>query len=99
MQSDAGAGGEGADASIARSGETLRQGEWRDELLRAGIRGRAGQQTRFARLEPLPGCRWLHADGEKTPPLSPPLAGGMQGGERIASGGDERRGAHRQRGG
>ena len=28
-----------ADTTIARSGETLRQGEWRDELLRAGIRG------------------------------------------------------------
>lgn len=53
-----------ADASIARYGETLRQGEWRDELLRAGIRGKSGQHIRFARLEPLPGCRWLHADGE-----------------------------------
>ncbi|MCW5969289.1 MAG: hypothetical protein KIT57_12315 [Blastocatellales bacterium] len=56
-----------ADASIARSGETLRQAEWRDELLRAGIRGKAGQHIRFARLEPLPGCRWLHADGESRP--------------------------------
>lgn len=56
-----------ADASIARSGETLRQSEWRDELLRAGIRGKAGQHIRFARLEPLPGCRWLHADGETRP--------------------------------
>lgn len=64
-----GAGGEGlpADTSITRSGETLRQGEWRDELLRAGIRGKAGQHIRFARLEPLPGCRWLHADGETRP--------------------------------
>jgi adenine-specific DNA-methyltransferase len=53
-----------ADASIARSGETLRQGEWRDELLRAGIRGKSAQHIRIARLEPLPGCRWLHADGE-----------------------------------
>ena len=53
-----------ADASIARSGETLRQGEWRDELLRAGIRGKAGQHIRFVRLEPLPGCHYLHADGE-----------------------------------
>jgi adenine-specific DNA-methyltransferase len=53
-----------ADMSIARSGETLRQGEWRDELLRTGIRGKAGQYIRFARLEPLPGCRYLHADGE-----------------------------------
>jgi len=58
---------EPADASIARSGETLRQGEWRDELLRTGIRGKAGQYIRFARLEPLPGCRWLQADGETRP--------------------------------
>ncbi|WKT81424.1 site-specific DNA-methyltransferase [Thermosynechococcus sp. PP45] len=56
-----------ADTSIARSGETLRQAEWRDELLRAGIRGKAGQYIRFARLEPLPGCRFLHADGETRP--------------------------------
>ncbi len=56
-----------ADASIARCGETLRQGEWRDELLRVGIRGKAGQHIRFVRLEPLPGCRWLHADGETRP--------------------------------
>lgn len=56
-----------ADSSIARSGETLRQGEWRDELLRAGIRGKAGQHIRFARLEPLPGLRHLHADGETRP--------------------------------
>lgn len=53
-----------ADASIARSGETLRQAEWRDELLRTGIRGKGGQYIRFSRLEPLPGCRWLHAEGE-----------------------------------
>ncbi|RLC97517.1 MAG: site-specific DNA-methyltransferase [Chloroflexi bacterium] len=58
---------EPADASIARSGETLRQAEWRDELLRTGIRGKAGQHIRFTRLEPLPGCRWLHADGETRP--------------------------------
>ncbi len=56
-----------ADVSIARSGETLRQAEWRDELLRTGIRGKKGQYIRFARLEPLPGCRWLHADGETRP--------------------------------
>ena len=56
-----------ADASVARSGETLRQAEWRDELLKTGLRGKAGQHIRFARLEPLPGCRWLHADGETRP--------------------------------
>ena len=53
-----------ADHSIARSGETLRQAEWRDELFRAGIRGKGGQHISFARLEPLPGARYLHADGE-----------------------------------
>ncbi len=55
------------DTSIARSGETLRQDEWRDELLRTGIRGKKGQRIGFARIEPLPGCRWLHADGESQP--------------------------------
>jgi adenine-specific DNA-methyltransferase len=58
---------EPADSSIARSGETLRQAEWRDELLRTGIRGKAGQRIRFSRLEPLPGARWLHAEGETMP--------------------------------
>jgi adenine-specific DNA-methyltransferase len=53
-----------ADGSISRSGETLRQQEWRDELLRTGIRGRAGQRIEFSRVEPLPGTRWLHADAE-----------------------------------
>jgi adenine-specific DNA-methyltransferase len=56
-----------ADASVARSGETLRQAEWRDELLKSGVRGKAGQYLRFSRLEPLPGCRSLHAVGETRP--------------------------------
>ncbi len=56
-----------ADLSIARSGETLRQTEWRDELLKTGIRGKNGQRIRFSRLETLPGCRWLHAIGETKP--------------------------------
>ena len=60
--------GEGnADASVARSGETLRQDEWRDELLKTGIRGKAGQRISFVRLEPLPGTRWLHTEGETRP--------------------------------
>ncbi|MDQ3020574.1 MAG: site-specific DNA-methyltransferase [Bacteroidota bacterium] len=53
-----------ADNSIVRSGETLRQSEWRDELLRSGIRGKNGQYILFSRVEPLPGTRWLHADAE-----------------------------------
>ena len=56
-----------ADESVARSGETLRQGDWRDELLKTGIRGKAGQHISFARLEPLPGASWLHVEGETHP--------------------------------
>jgi adenine-specific DNA-methyltransferase len=46
-----------ADASVTRSGETLRQSEWRDELLKTGIRAKAGQKISFSRVEPLPGTR------------------------------------------
>lgn len=53
-----------ADTSLARSGETLRQAEWRDELLKTGIRGKGGQKIEFCRVEPLAGTRWLHADAE-----------------------------------
>ena len=53
-----------ADASIARSGPTIRQSEWRDELLKTGIRGKGGQMINFSRVEPLGGTRWLHADAE-----------------------------------
>ncbi len=56
-----------ADDTVARSGETLRQSDWREELLKTGIRGKAGQFIRFARLEPLPDHRHLHADGESLP--------------------------------
>jgi adenine-specific DNA-methyltransferase len=56
-----------ADESVARSGETLRHGEWRDELLKTGIRGKRGQFILFSRVEPLPGTRWLHAEAETRP--------------------------------
>jgi len=56
-----------ADESVSRSGETVRQDEWRSELLRAGIRGKGGQMIRFSRVEPLSGTRWLHADAETKP--------------------------------
>jgi adenine-specific DNA-methyltransferase len=58
---------ERADESVARSGETLRQSEWRDELMRAGIRGKNGQMILFSRVEPFYGTRWLHADAETKP--------------------------------
>jgi adenine-specific DNA-methyltransferase len=53
-----------ADESVARTGETQRQGDWRDELFKTGIRGKSGQRIAFSRVEPLPGTRWLHADAE-----------------------------------
>ena len=56
-----------ADDSVARRGPTIRQGDWRDELLKTGIRGKGGQRVRFVRLEPLPGQRHLHAEGETRP--------------------------------
>ena len=52
-----------ADVSVARSGETARQGQWRDELLKAGIRGKGGQKLQLADLEPLPDARYIHAVG------------------------------------
>ena len=53
-----------ADASIARTGETLRQSQWREELYQTGIRAKGGQRIAFSRVEPLTGTRWLHADAE-----------------------------------
>ncbi|MGC2697594.1 MAG: site-specific DNA-methyltransferase, partial [Candidatus Angelobacter sp.] len=52
------------DASVARKGPTLRHSEWRDELLKTGLRGKSGNQINFSRVEPLAGTRWLHADAE-----------------------------------
>ncbi len=53
-----------ADTSVARKGATLRHAEWRDELLKTGIRGKGGQKIEVSRVEPLAGTRWLHADAE-----------------------------------
>lgn len=54
---------EEADAAIARSGESSRQHQWRDEMMKAGIRGKGGQMLHFAELEALPGTRYLHLSG------------------------------------
>jgi adenine-specific DNA-methyltransferase len=51
-----------ADVAIARSGESSRQHQWRDELLKTGIRGKGGQMLRFAGLDSLP-TRHLHLSG------------------------------------
>ncbi len=53
-----------ADISVGRSGPTLRHAEWKSELLKTGIRGKGKQIIEFSRIEPLPGTRWLHAEGE-----------------------------------
>jgi adenine-specific DNA-methyltransferase len=53
-----------ADRSISRSGETSRQNDWIARMLSSGIRGKSGQVMEFARIEPLAGTRWTHADAE-----------------------------------
>ncbi len=50
--------------SAVRSGETLRQEQWRDELLKTGVRGKGGQKIEFSRVEILSGTQWIHADAE-----------------------------------
>lgn len=52
------------DFSIIRSGETLRQREWREELLKTGIRAKNGQKIEFSSVEPLPGTQFIHATAE-----------------------------------
>jgi adenine-specific DNA-methyltransferase len=52
-----------ADESIARSGESARQHAWRDELLKAHVRGKGGQVLRLAELETLPDTETLHCTG------------------------------------
>lgn len=52
-----------ADESVSRGGESVRQDEWRDELLKTGLRGTGGQRISLTRLEPLP-VPDLHAEGE-----------------------------------
>ncbi len=40
------------------------QQEWRDELLKTGIRGKNNQKIEFMRIESHPATKWLHADAE-----------------------------------
>jgi len=49
---------------VARSGETLRQSEWRDELLRAGVRAKGGKTIEFSRVEAARGFRYVQAEAE-----------------------------------
>jgi adenine-specific DNA-methyltransferase len=52
------------DNSVSRSGETLRQAEWRDELFKTGVRTKGGKKIGFSRVEPLSGTRFIQAEGE-----------------------------------
>jgi adenine-specific DNA-methyltransferase len=51
-------------SSVARSGETIRQTEWQDELLRTGVRGKGGTKIEFSRVEPLAGTKFIQAEAE-----------------------------------
>jgi adenine-specific DNA-methyltransferase len=55
---------QGTGESVARSGETLRQSQWRDELLKAGVRAKSGRKLEFTRVEPLSGTRWIQCEAE-----------------------------------
>ncbi len=64
LEQDASTSSASADTSIARSGETNRQAEWRDELLRAGVRAKGGIIIQFTRVEPLAGTKYIQAEAE-----------------------------------
>ncbi len=53
-----------ADSSVSRSGETLRQSEWKDELYRTGVRAKGGKSIEFTRVETLSGTKYLQAEAE-----------------------------------
>lgn len=53
-----------ASIDVSRSGETLRQEEWRQELLKSGVRAKGGKLIAFSRVEPLKGTRYLQAEAE-----------------------------------
>lgn len=53
-----------ADNSVSRSGETLRQDQWRDELSRSGVRGKGGAMIHFTRVEALAGTKYIQAQAE-----------------------------------
>ena len=52
-----------ADQSISRSGESQRQHDWRNELIKTGIRGKNGQMLKLTDLESLPDVKYIHASG------------------------------------
>ncbi|MEA3428582.1 MAG: site-specific DNA-methyltransferase, partial [Thermodesulfobacteriota bacterium] len=61
---------QGTGESVARSGETLRQAQWRDELLKSGVRTKGGRKLGFTRVQPLSGIRWIQCEAETREDLS-----------------------------
>jgi len=51
-------------AELARTGETGKQSEWRDELKASGIRATGGKMIQFSIVEPMTATRFLHARAE-----------------------------------
>lgn len=51
-------------SELARSGETGKQAQWRDELKATGIRTIGGKTISFSRIEPMVATRFLHAEAE-----------------------------------
>jgi len=51
-------------AELARTGETGKQAEWRDELKASGIRATGGKMIQFSLVEPMTATRFLHARAE-----------------------------------
>ncbi len=49
---------------LARTGETGKQAEWRDELKATGIRAIGNKVISFSRIEPMIATKFLHAEGE-----------------------------------
>jgi adenine-specific DNA-methyltransferase len=65
---------QGSGESAARSGETLRQEQWRDELLKSGVRAKGGKKLEFTRVEPMSGTRWIQCEAETREDPSATLA-------------------------
>ena len=52
-----------ADQSVSRSGESQRHHNWKDELIKTGIRGKNNQMLMLTDLETLPDVKYIHASG------------------------------------
>ena len=52
------------DLTLGRSGETFNQSDWKDELLRTGIRVKSGDVIQFSRVETLKGTKYIQAEGQ-----------------------------------